>query len=147
MSLPFARRDFPGSILALLLSLLFLSPLSAASAFRDLARVEAFAFGGIGIAGTTSAGEIAFREILAGPNAAAEFQRLLAKGNPPARCYALAALHALDLPAYREAAARFAKSETPVKTIGGCCIVTLPIRSVVANISAGRYDRAVKPGK
>jgi len=111
-----------------------------ASAFRTLARIDTFAFGGIGVAGTISPGEIAFREILAGPHAVGDFQSLLKKGGPPAQCYALVALHVLEPDAFKDAAAPFKTAAAPVKTIAGCSISTLPMRSIVANISKGNYD-------
>jgi hypothetical protein len=119
----------------------------ATTAFRTLVRIDAFAFGGIGIVGTISPGEAAFREILAGPHPTADFRTLLEKGNAPARCYALVALHVLDPATFHAAAARFERSDTPVQTIGGCIISTLPFRSVLANISKGDYDSFVNKSK
>ena len=112
---------------------------STAAAFHTLARIDAFAFGGIGVAGTTSAGEIAFREILAGPHAVADFQSLLKKGNAPAQCYALVALHVLAPSAFKAAAPHFETNDAPVKSVGGCMISTLPVRSLFVNISKGNY--------
>jgi len=112
---------------------------------KDLARVEAFAFGGIGVAGTKSAGEIDFRAILAQPSALADFRKLLVEGNRQAKCYALVALHKLQPKEFPALAASFAKDKAPVRTIGGCMVADLPMNSVVAGISKGNYDLYLRP--
>jgi hypothetical protein len=144
MSLRPARFFVRRTAVSLVLAVAFLTSLTAGDAFHDLSDIDAFAFGGIGAAGIISPGEVAFRELLGKPDALAEFQRLLEKGNLPAKCYALVAIHALDPSGYAAAVTRFEKSNKPVKTIGGCIIGTEPMRSVVANISAGRFDLYAK---
>jgi len=118
---------------------------SVAVALHTLSRIDTFALGGIGVAGTISPGETAFREILADRHAINDFQTLLKKGSAPAQCYALVALHVLSPNTFKDAAAPFETTNTPVKTIGGCIISTVPMRSVVANISKGNYDLYLKP--
>jgi hypothetical protein len=107
---------------------------------RDFTQVESFAFGGIGVAGTTSPGEIAFREVLARSDADERFRQLLEVGNREAKCYALVALRNLESRQYPELAARFRKDQATVKTIAGCSPMELPMSAVVAAISGGNYD-------
>jgi hypothetical protein len=43
------------------------------TALAELKKVEALSFGGIGVAGTTSPGDLLFRELAAAPNKATTF--------------------------------------------------------------------------
>jgi hypothetical protein len=116
-------------------------PAHAADALKNLARIDAFAFGGIGAAGTPSEGEIEFREILARPTAARDFLKLLDSGNRQAKCYALVAIRKLDPKSFPALAAPSLEDDrAKVKTISGCVIMELPIGSVVAGIAKGNYD-------
>jgi len=74
----------------------------SADALKELSATHDFAFGGVGVAGITSKGEIAFRQVLASPSSEKDFLDLLATGNAQARCYALVALHVLDPKRYVE---------------------------------------------
>lgn len=128
----------------LLAGLLMAAGAHAADPVKKLASIHDFAFGGIGVVGITSEGELAFREILKRPTAEIDFAGLLESGNAQARCYALAALHVLNPKAYAARSAQFARNKSTVSTIAGCIKMELPMSSVVANITAGRYDRFVK---
>jgi hypothetical protein len=99
-----------------------------------------FAMGGIGVAGTTSKEERAFRSLLHEPNAADKLKALLSEANLAGQCYALLGLYVLHDAAYQENFARYKSSDARVKTVGGCMITEQPISSVVSNITAGRYD-------
>lgn len=125
----------------LLMLLLLATTVLPSDALKQLASIRDFAFGGIGVAGVTSEGELAFREVLKRGTAEADFTALLDSGNAQARCYALVGLHVLNPAACASAAKRFAHDKTAVSTIGGCIIMTQSMASVVANITAGRYDR------
>lgn len=116
----------------------------AGDARQTLADTREFAFGGVGVAGTTSAGELAFREVLKSPTAKADFAALTDGPNAPGRCYGLVGLRAVDPIAYRARIDRFRKDNTEVKTIAGCTIFTQPMSAVVVNIDAGRYDGYAK---
>ena len=128
----------------LLVSLFMAASVNAADPLKKLASIHDFAFGGIGVAGITSEGELAFQEVMARKTAGADFTALLDSGNPQARCYALVALHVVNPKAFAVQVKRFERDKTSVSTIGGCIIMAQPMSSVVANISAGRYDRHVK---
>jgi hypothetical protein len=111
---------------------------------EELAKVDHFAFGGIGVAGTTSKGELAFRKVMADQSAREELLKTLAAGSAAAQCYALAGLHTLADPSFEEQAKRFTKDSREVTTIGGCMMGKQPMSSVVANIRAGRFDQSVQ---
>ena len=117
-----------------------------AAPIDQLRSVSYFAFGGVGVAGTISQGEVAFRQVLQGPTAKENFLLLLKTGNPQGKCYALVGLRATDMKRFEADVAAFEDIQTPVDTIGGCIAETLPMRSVVANIRAGNYDLYL-PGK
>jgi hypothetical protein len=57
-----------------------------------MAKVHAFAFGGVGFGFATSEGELDYRTLLARPSAREDFERLFAMGNAQAKCYALVGL-------------------------------------------------------
>jgi hypothetical protein len=111
---------------------------------KCLAKSRTFAFGGIGIAGLTSADEIAFRTVLDSPGAKAEFLRLVKTDNPQAQCYALVGLHLIDRAAFNTEAARFNGSTKEVETAAGCMIAKQPLGGLVASIRAGTYDTRAK---
>jgi hypothetical protein len=111
---------------------------------KELSSIHDFAFGGIGAAGTTSKGEIAFRQVLQQPSAEKDFVDLLTTGNPQARCYALVALHGLNPALYAERVREFEGNQSKVSVIAGCMIMEEPMASVVTNISNGRYDSYLK---
>jgi hypothetical protein len=119
----------------------------AADPLKTLSSIHDFAFGGIGAAGITSQGEVAFRDIYARPSAKDDFLRLLNYGNPQAKCYALVALRSLDPQTYSSRIETYKKDKTNVTTIGGCMIAVLPMSSVATNIEAGHYDGYIKKHK
>ncbi len=108
--------------------------------YPSLAKTHSFAFGGVGVAGTTSPGESLFRQVLTSPNAAAEFHSILATGTPEAKLYALTALHVLEPASFTEAAAPLKKENPTVETIAGCMVMKQPTAGVITNIAKGRYD-------
>jgi hypothetical protein len=121
--------------------------ISFASPVDQLRSISHFAFGGVGVAGTTSEGETAFMEVLAGASAKADFERLLKTGNPQGKCYALVGLRAVDVKLFEAKVVAFEHDQTPVNTIGGCIVATLRMNSVVANIRAGHYDAFMTTAK
>ena len=99
-----------------------------------------FALGGIGVAGTTSKEERAFRSLLHEPNAAGKLKALLSEASLAGQCYAFLGLYVLHDAAYQENFARYKSSDARVKTVGGCMITEQSVSSVASNITAGRYD-------
>ena len=114
------------------------------TAFKKLSGTPIFAFGGIGFAGTTSEGEIAFKTVVTSDSAEADFLRLLKSGNPQAKCYALVGLRMTNRPAFIEQARAFASSNLEVQTCAGCMMARQPVSSVVASIQRGDYDEQAR---
>lgn len=127
-----------------LIPLLFVAMVRAADPTKTLATIQTFAFGGIGVTGATSEGELAFREILKHPSPEKDFLALLKSDNPQAKCYALVGLHGLHPDNYSSYAAPFAQDKTLVSIAGGCCIMSEPLSDVVARIGKGQYDHYLK---
>jgi hypothetical protein len=117
--------------------------LSSEGDWNTLKSAQWFALGGIGVAGTTSKEEKAFRSLLEEPNAISKLKALLSEANLAGQCYALLGLYLLRDAAYQENSARYKSSDARVKTVAGCMITEQPISSVVSNITAGRYDRTL----
>jgi hypothetical protein len=111
--------------------------------WNTLKAVQWFAMGGIGVAGTTSKEERAFRSLLHEPNAAGKLKALLSEANLAGQCYALLGLYTLHDAAYEQSIARYKSSDSRVKTVGGCMITEQPVSSIVSNIAAGRYDKVL----
>lgn len=120
-----------------------LRAVSAADPMKSLRHAESFSFGGIGVAGTPSEGEVAFRELIARKYALKDFHKLLKSGDPEGQCYALVGIRKLQPKAFPNFAEKFRNDRTKVKTIGGCMISEQPMSSVVAGIAKGNYDAAV----
>ncbi|MDB6153566.1 MAG: hypothetical protein JWL90_2019 [Chthoniobacteraceae bacterium] len=126
-----------------------LAAASERAAIEKLGGIEVFAFGGIGFAGTTSEGEIAFKQIFKSDSAEADLLELLKTGNAQSKCYALVGLRLKNRPAFNEQVKSFTSSKQEVQTCGGCIMMKLPMSSVVAGIERGNYDKQAmaKPKK
>jgi hypothetical protein len=112
-----------------------------------LQKVEHFAFGGVGIAGTTSPGEIAFARVLNGKSARTDFVEATEKGTPAAKCYGLVGLRVTDPSAFEQAAQRLAARNDEVQTMAGCMMMKESIGAVIASIRKGNYDEAARQAK
>jgi hypothetical protein len=117
------------------------------STFERLARVDRFAFGGIGYAGVTSQGEKNYKLILARPSALADFEKLLSVGNPQAKSYALFGIRALNPGRFKELSLNLRESKIEVVTQRGCIEYKEPLGTVLKHIEAGEYSKgaAAKP--
>ena len=137
-----ALRCFVALSLVSLFSVTSLSADAAGDdAFKRVAGSKLFAFGGIGIVGTTSEGEIAFREVMAPNSAASDMERLLKAGNAQAQCYALVGLRLKQRAAFDEKVKAFTDSRVIVETAAGCMLSKRPMSSVVEEIRKGNYDQ------
>ena len=87
----------------------------------QLSKIEQYAFGGVGFAGTISQGEKLYNAILELPTAVDDFVRINEKGTPEAKMYALHALARLSPVQYRELK-KSAKRDQKVITMQGCLI-------------------------
>lgn len=111
---------------------------------KELSQTTLFAFGGIGIAGIVSPGEVAFRNVLDSGSAVADFREILKTGSPQGQCYALVGLRIKDRPAFDEEVKRFLSSKQQVQTGAGCILSAQPMSSVAGNIRNGNYDAQAK---
>jgi hypothetical protein len=105
-----------------------------------LAKAGLFAFGGVGFAGVTSAGETDYSVILARPNPEADLERLFAIGTPAAKCYALVGIRHFHPEKFEELATALAKSNRKVLTGHGCLMSREPVARLVDSIRAGGYQ-------
>jgi glycosyltransferase A (GT-A) superfamily protein (DUF2064 family) len=106
-----------------------------------LAKVEVFAFGGVGFAGVISPGEMDYRLLLSQPSAEAHFERLFAVGNPQAKGYALVGLRHLNSERFKALAASLRSSKIAVSTMHGCLMRHETMAAILADIQAGNYSK------
>jgi hypothetical protein len=109
--------------------------------FERLAKVERFAFGGVGYAGVISPGEKDYRVILARPSALADFERLYLSGNLQAKCYALVAIRKLNPQRFKELTQSSRTLKEQVATVHGCIISQEPLGDIIREIESGKYSR------
>lgn len=111
------------------------------SSFQKLENTPLFAFGGIGFAGTTSEGELAFHEVLISQSAENDFRRLLKSGNAPAKCYALVGLRLKNRAAFDKHVKLLITSKEEVQTCSGCIKSKMSMSYLVASIQSGTFDQ------
>jgi hypothetical protein len=123
--------------------------LSAASAqvsapvdaiFERLSKVEMFAFGPTGYAGTISQGEKDYKLILSRPSAFADFEKLLSAGNPQSKAYALVGIRAVNTNRFKELSGSLRDSNEGVTTQSGCIVFHEVLGAVLKRIEAGDYS-------
>jgi len=123
---------------------LLLIPAAHAMTLNDsdvemLVNIKTFAFGGVGYGGDISAGEKAYKQILARSSALEDFEKLYEVGNIQAKCYALVGIHILNPKRFNELASSIRSDKTEVNTMQGCLVGHEPINSIVKNIEEGGY--------
>jgi hypothetical protein len=125
-----------------LASALFLSTLcpGRAESSPNLQSAGSFALGGVGVAGTMSAGERALREILRQPDAVAQLEALISKASPSGKLYALLGLRLRDRAAYERALEKCRTTDAKVETARGCMLSQESFRDLVKEIERGQYD-------
>ena len=109
-------------------------------AFNRLSKVERFAFGGTGIAGVTSQGELDFRILFEDENPKRIFQYLFNKGNLQAKFYALVALNQIDEIAFFELSKEVVQSGGTLTVMNGCIVMAVPVEKEVERIHNGDYS-------
>jgi hypothetical protein len=109
-------------------------------AYEQLLSTKSFAFGGVGFAGTTSAGQKAFDVIAARTNALELFRAVLSKGNPEGKMYALCGIHRLAPEKFNNLAKPVVAANSKVSTMSGCLVMEDRAANVVARIAKGFYD-------
>ena len=113
--------------------------------FERLAKVEIFAFGPVGYAGTTSTGEKDYKVVLSRPTALADFERLYSSGNAMAKAYALVGIRNLSPERFRVLAEPMRNSKEQVATMHGCIVSRESFGAVVKQIESGRYPHRDPP--
>ncbi|QYY34781.1 hypothetical protein [Ruficoccus sp. ZRK36] len=104
-----------------------------------------FAFGGIGFAGSTSPGEIKFRQIFLSDDPEAGFRQWFDKGGGVGKAYAMVACYYLDHDRYDGMKERFRELHLQVPTMTGCIVGSINYEQLTESIEDGRYDEVVKP--
>jgi hypothetical protein len=128
-----------------LLTAAFLSAICSgpAATGNGLESASSFALGGVGVAGTMSAGERALRAVLKNPAAVAELEALLATASPAGKLYALLGLRIRDRAAYQRALDKCLTIDAKVKTARGCMLGQESFSDLVKEIERGYYDTSV----
>lgn len=113
---------------------------SRAETKGDLETVGSFALGGVGVAGTMSAGERALRELLTQPDAVARLEALVSSAAPAGKLYALLGLRIRDRRAYERAIEKCRNVDATVQTARGCILARESFRDLLKEIERGQYD-------
>ncbi len=106
--------------------------------------IDVFAFGGIGIGGQTSNGELQFREIYTSDAPLAGFDRWAANGTPAQRAYALVGFYTLDPVRYQMLKDSVQNTTDTFATMRGCIVMPLTYAALISQIEKGRYDSYVQ---
>jgi hypothetical protein len=117
--------------------------LTAGLAQAELTSLESegrFALGGVGVAGTMSAGERALRDLLHQPNAVARLEGLISSASPAGKLYALLGLRLRDRGAYERALEKCRTTDAKVATARGCMLSQESFRDLLKEIERGQYD-------
>jgi len=134
------------AILLVILAPLVWAAGSVDEATKALSSAGVFAFGGVGFAGKTSQGEIAFKAILAEPprEALADFEKVFASGDASAKSYALVGIRKLDRDRYKQLLRAVEASHDTVLTERGCIVSRETLGVVAGEIDAGHFDAWLK---
>ena len=107
--------------------------------YDTVQRAESFTVGGVGVAGTRTKQELAFREMVKQPQAGLHFRKLLEHGSPAGKMYGLLGLKLTDRSGFEEALPHFTECETKIETIGGCMVMHTNVGYVVKQIARGDF--------
>jgi hypothetical protein len=111
-----------------------------ANSETTLQSVNSFAMGGVGYAGSMSAGEGALRQILKESDAVSRLEGMVPTATPAGKLYALLGLRKLDRAAYARALEICQRTDTKVETARGCIIGHESFRDLAKEIDRGEYD-------
>jgi hypothetical protein len=114
--------------------------LARAESATHVESAESFALGGIGVAGTMSAGERALRAVLEKADAVTQLEALLPSATPAGKLYALLGLRIRDRAAYNRALEKCRTTDATVETARGCMLSRESFRELVKEIERGQYD-------
>jgi hypothetical protein len=110
---------------------------------NGLQKAGSFAMGGVGVAGTMSAGERALRQILKEPDAVSRLESMIPNATPAGKLYALLGLRSRDRVAYERALEMCRSTDTKVQTARGCMLSQESFRDLVKEIERGNYDASL----
>lgn len=127
-------------LILILLSTLIFAVDKARNPIEVLYTVQFFSFGGTGISGNISEGEIAFKAVLNGNNPKEKFIDIFKNANPQGKCYALVALHSLDLELYKILSLKYPQEKTFVSITSGCIVRGREMSRIIYDISANEYS-------
>lgn len=114
---------------------------SSSTVVDRLAKVDLFAFGGVGFTGLTSPGEKDYKLLLSSLSAEADFEKLFTSGNLQAKCYALVGIHQLNPERFKTLCASLHSSQEKVSTMQGCIMSHQTMAALVERIGAGYYSK------
>lgn len=106
----------------------------------ELSSPGSFALGGVGVAGTMSAGERDLRQVLEKPDAVARLEALLPTASAAGKLYILLGLRIRDRAAYERALQKCRTIDAKVETARGCMLGQESFRDLVKEIERGQYD-------
>jgi len=132
------------AVILLMVSALPCAAVMPANSQTTLQSVESFAMGGVGYAGTMSAGERALRQILKEHDAVARLEGVIPNATPAGKLYALLGLRKLDRAAYARALEMCGRTDTKVETAHGCIIGHESFRDLAKEIDRGQYDPSLE---
>jgi len=127
-------------ILVLLAAVLLPAVRPARAESDSLQSAGSFALGGVGVAGTMSAGERALREVLRNQDAVARLEAMISKASPAGKLYALLGLKIRDHAAYERALEKWRTVDAKVETARGCILSQESFRDLLKEIERGQYD-------
>jgi hypothetical protein len=119
-------------------------PPSPDQAYQQLLSIDRFAFGGVGYAGNTSRGEIAYRAVAGSTSALQLFSSALTNGNAQTKLYALCGIRQFSPGSFPAHARSVVVSSPEVETMAGCIVRNELTSNVVARIASGSYDLYLK---
>jgi hypothetical protein len=108
--------------------------------YAGVRKAGSFAMGGVGEAGTMSAGERTLRQILKEPDAAARLEAMLTTATPAGQLYILLGLRSRDRAAYERVLEKLCSVDAKVETARGCMLSQENFRDLVKEIERGQYD-------
>jgi len=127
-------------IFFLLAAVLFITARPVRAETDGLQSAGSFALGGVGVAGTMSAGERALREVLKKTDAVARLEAMISNASPAGKLYALLGLKIRDRAAYERALEKCRSTDAKVETARGCMLSQESFRDLVKEIERGQYD-------
>ena len=109
----------------------------AQTAYDKLHRTEIFALGGVGYAGTTSASELAYRELVKDNNAVAAFTALLddESTTKEGQLYALLGLKEANDAQFEARLPTFLADDSTANEMSGCLMMPVKVRELAAQIA------------